>query len=59
MYRNSSGMEKAFAADGGSRRLWNVGQFLPHYTTQHPSHNSLHFRLCENPNSQFVADNFL
>jgi hypothetical protein len=22
--------------DGGSKHLWNVGQFLPDYTAQHP-----------------------
>jgi hypothetical protein len=34
--------------DGGSKHLWNVSQFLPDYTVQHPRRSHLHIRRREN-----------
>jgi hypothetical protein len=34
--------------DGGSKHLWNVGPFLPDYTTQRPKDSYLHTRSCDN-----------
>jgi hypothetical protein len=36
---------------GGSKHPWNVCQFLPHHTTQHPEDSCLHTRRCENVKS--------
>jgi hypothetical protein len=38
--------------DGGSKHLWNVGQFLRDYTAQHPRNQYSRYHSRDNPNAK-------
>jgi hypothetical protein len=51
------GDEDDDAGDGGSKLLWNVGQYLPDYTVQHPRREpSSDSRLFSETVSRFILD---
>jgi hypothetical protein len=40
--------------DGGSKHLWNISQFLPNYTTQHPKRQSFSYLSSWDPEISFL-----